>query len=49
MVKTPTYHMFDLYKEHQNGTAVYSFVEDVQTGEAKSVRVISSSASIKEE
>ena len=48
MVKTPTYHVFDLYKEHQNGTAVYSFVEDVQTGEAKSVKVISSSASIKE-
>jgi len=27
MLLTPTYHVFDLYKEHQNATAVYTFIE----------------------
>jgi len=48
MIKTPTYHVFDLYKEHQNGTAVYCFVEDVLTGESKPVKMISGSASVKD-
>lgn len=28
MIKTPTYHVFDLFKAHQDGTLVYSFVEN---------------------
>ena len=28
MVKTPTYHVFDLYKTHQDAQLVYSFVEN---------------------
>jgi len=27
MVLTPTYHVFDLYKKHQDATAVYTFLE----------------------
>ena len=48
MVKTPTYHVFDLYKEHQDATAVYCFVEDVRTGLDKPVKMISGSASVKD-
>lgn len=48
MIKTPTYHVFDLYKEHQNGTAVYCFTEDVQTGKTNPVKMISGSASVKD-
>ena len=28
MVKTPTYHVFDMFKEHQNNDLVESFVEN---------------------
>ncbi len=28
MVKTPTYHVFDMFKEHQNSELVYSFTEN---------------------
>lgn len=48
MVRTPTYHVFDLYKEHQNGTAVYCFTENVRTGETNPVKMVSGSASIKD-
>ncbi len=46
MVKTPTYHVFDLYKEHQNGDAVYCYNDFVS--EYKEVPFVTSSASIKE-
>lgn len=48
LVKTPTYHVFDLYKEHQDATAVYCFVEDVRAGLDKPVKMISGSASVKD-
>lgn len=31
MVKTPTYHVFDMFKTHQNGELVYSFTENTDT------------------
>lgn len=48
MVKTPTYHVFDLYKEHQGGEAVYCFCENVNMAEGMNTPMISSSASIKD-
>ncbi len=47
LVKTPTYHVFDLYKEHQNGELVYSHIENKQVGGEKKVPMISCSASVK--
>lgn len=32
MIKTPTYHVFDLYKHHQDGTLIESSVESAQIG-----------------
>lgn len=32
LVKTPTYHVFDLYKEHQNGTLLYTHLNNELTG-----------------
>ena len=32
MLLTPTYHVFDMYKEHQNATLLGSFVEKKQVG-----------------
>lgn len=48
MIKTPTYHVFDLYKEHQDGEAVYCFNENENLCEGKDVPMISSSASVKD-
>ena len=48
MLKTPTYHVFDLYKEHQNGEAVYCYTENENLAEGKNVPMISSSASVKD-
>jgi alpha-N-arabinofuranosidase len=31
LVKTPTYHVFDMFKSHQNGELVYSFTENAET------------------
>lgn len=31
MVKTPTYHVFDMYKSHQGGKLLYSFTENCET------------------
>jgi alpha-N-arabinofuranosidase len=31
MIKTPTYHVFDMYKYHQDSTLVSSFIENVHT------------------
>lgn len=46
MVKTPTYHVFDLYKEHQGGEAVYCYADKLHSYEE--VPLISSSASVKD-
>ncbi len=45
MVKTPTYHVFDLYKEHQGGDAVYCYNDFVT--EYENVPFVTSSASVK--
>lgn len=46
MVKTPTYHVFDLYKEHQDADAVYCYNDTVC--EYEKVPMVTSSASVKE-
>ncbi|MCM1524407.1 MAG: alpha-N-arabinofuranosidase [Ruminococcus sp.] len=48
MITTPTYHVFDLFKEHQNGDAVYCFSENEDIGGENKVPMISSSASVKD-
>ena len=48
MVLTPTYHVFDLFKSHQDGDAVYSFVENCEAGENDKVPMVSCSASVKD-
>ena len=48
MIKTPTYHVFDLYKEHQNGDAVYCYSENMNAYEGKNTPMLSSSASVKD-
>ncbi len=48
-VKTPTYHVFDLYKEHQDAALIYSHIENEDTGaEDVSVPSVSCSASVSE-
>ena len=47
-VKTPTYHVFDLYKAHQNGDAVYCFTENENSREGQNTPILSSSASVKD-
>ena len=46
MVLTPTYHVFDLYKEHQDADAVYCYNDTVC--EYEKVPMVTSSASVKE-
>lgn len=48
MIKTPTYHVFDLFKEHQNGELIYSHIKNETVGEGAEIPMISCSASIKE-
>jgi alpha-N-arabinofuranosidase len=43
LVKTPTYHVFDLFKTHQNGDLVYSHVQNAET---HGIPAISQSASV---
>ena len=43
-VKTPTYHVFDLYKQHQDSDLIYSHVENSLA--AENVPAISQSASV---
>ncbi len=33
MIKTPTYHIFDMYKKHQQSTLVHSFIEETRISE----------------
>lgn len=47
MVLTPTYHVFDLYKEHQNATLVDSYLETEEVG-PKNAKVPNLSASVSE-
>ena len=50
MVKTPTYHVFDLYKEHQDAILIYSQIETASTGtETEQVPQISVSVSMDEQ
>ncbi|HIS49581.1 MAG TPA: alpha-N-arabinofuranosidase [Candidatus Gallacutalibacter pullistercoris] len=50
LVKTPTYHVFDLYREHHDATLVYSHVETGTIGAGKEeVPQISASVSVNEE
>ena len=48
MLLTPTYHVFDLYKEHQNGDCVYCYTDNENLCDGKNVPMISSSASVKD-
>jgi alpha-N-arabinofuranosidase len=43
LVKTPTYHVFDLFKAHQDSELVYSFLEEERV---KGIPAISQSASV---
>lgn len=46
MVKTPTYHVFDLFKGHQNGDLICSHLENEQAGENTKIPIVSCSASL---
>ncbi len=48
MIKTPTYHVFDLFKEHQDGEAVYCWSQNENIRDGKSTPMLSSSASVKD-
>ncbi|MBQ8569391.1 MAG: alpha-N-arabinofuranosidase [Oscillospiraceae bacterium] len=48
MVLTPTYHVFDMYKEHQESDAVYCFVDNAEAGDKTKIPMISCSASVKD-
>ncbi len=45
MVLTPTYHVFDLYKEHQENTLLYSYCENENAG-GKDFGAVSQSVSV---
>ncbi len=47
-IKTPTYHVFDLYKDHQDATLIYSHTENEKTPCEADVPCISHSASVNE-
>lgn len=48
MIKTPTYHVFDLFSGHQNGELVYCYCSDETAGKDTKIPMISSSASVKD-
>ena len=48
MIKTPTYHVFDLFKTHQNNKAVYCYTQNENMSEGKNAPMISVSASVNE-
>ena len=45
MILTPTYHVFDLYKNHQNAELCYSSIED-EKQEGYNLPIISQSVSV---
>jgi len=47
LVKTPTYHVFDLFKEHHDAECVYCYTDNYNICDGKNVPMITSSASIK--
>lgn len=49
LIKTPTYHVFDIYKEHQNNMLLESYCENKRLDSDEQVNAISHSASIKED
>ncbi|MDE5576233.1 MAG: alpha-N-arabinofuranosidase [Oscillospiraceae bacterium] len=48
MVLTPTYHVFDLFKSHQGGEAVYCYTENQTVGKGAEIPMVSCSASVKD-
>ena len=48
MIKTPTYHVFDLFSGHQDGELVYCYCSDEAAGNDTKIPMISSSASVKD-
>lgn len=48
MVLTPTYHVFDMYKSHQGGEAVYCHTENQTVGSDIRIPMVSCSASVKD-
>lgn len=46
MVKTPTYHIFNMYKGHMGGEYVYTFIQNETAGDK--VPMINASASVKD-
>lgn len=48
MVLTPTYHVFDMYKSHQGGEAVYCHTENQTEGSDIRIPMVSCSASVKD-
>ncbi len=49
MVKTPTYHVFEMYKRHQNSTLVDCYIDTpVEECEGYTIPLVSSSASVNE-
>jgi alpha-N-arabinofuranosidase len=49
LIKTPTYHVFDIYKEHQNNMLLESYCENKRLDSDEQVNAISHSASMKED
>ena len=49
MVLTPTYHVFDLYKDHQDATLVESYLDTEKIGVAEEHQVPNLSASVSED
>ena len=49
LVKTPTYHVFDLFKGHHGGTAVYCYTDVAKAAEEYKAPMVSSSASVKDD
>ena len=48
LIKTPTYHVFDLFKEHQGGECVYCYTQNENLKDGKNVPMISSSCTVKD-
>ncbi len=48
MIKTPTYHVFDLFKNHQEAENVYCWTENENICDGKNVPMLTTSASVKD-
>lgn len=49
MIKTPTFHVFRMYRDHQEATLLDSYVENSEAGEGVVVPALSQSVSIRED